>query len=649
MLKLILCAIVLGSTSAQSEQISLARQRVEQLTNKENPSEKTLGVSETEPSDVASVPNDQSSVVTSAIPDTQTTGVSSAIPETQATRVTSAIRETRTIQQPVVLQQDNLRNILTPFILPQSPFIQSTPQGPLTFITPNSLPIQPSGNTLPILSQNVAVIDDLRDGQLQDGTYYVRLPDATSISQQSTGIPQSQESPQILSASSQPIRLSQQQPLRPQLTVQQQSQQSSQAQRSSQQQIENIRQQQLIRQQQVSQQLHLQRLQQNQQQQPGTLSQQTSNVQFRPIVLQQPTQPQPVINSNIAVLSDDTRATRQPQQSVTAVQQPLLVRPVIARDQQQIQDQNLDNINSQAQVQQQIRQQDRSVVIQQTRPTQQITRPTPSVIGDIRHGPYQDGTYYFRCLTSDGKQREEGARLKESGTHEVTGSYSYVAPDGTLVAMEYIADENGYRAFPVRPGRVNPVKPPEPIPVPPPIRRPSSPVRLEGVSTIGSSPPIPVTQAARPILVTPSPASNLQPIRQPTRSRPALSIPFPVATTPSPQLTSVIRQPQSFVNPVSVVQDNQQRLPLGSGAFQIISSGTTSSGQPQYFIYRPSLQGLPSELSPLANFTSSNFGFSGNSGDGGIIIVPSVNPQFDNIGTSSSPGTFVALNVPDQI
>ncbi|KAK3869960.1 hypothetical protein Pcinc_024761 [Petrolisthes cinctipes] len=94
------------------------------------------------------------------------------------------------------------------------------------------------------------------------------------------------------------------------------------------------------------------------------------------------------------------------------------------------------------------------------------------ILEDDRDGPFQDGTYYFSFATGDGILREEGARLTGPYTHEVTGSYSYTAPNGELIIMEYIADENGYRAFPVRPGRPSVVRRPEPIPVPPPFRTP---------------------------------------------------------------------------------------------------------------------------------------------------------------------------------
>lgn len=56
----------------------------------------------------------------------------------------------------------------------------------------------------------------------------------------------------------------------------------------------------------------------------------------------------------------------------------------------------------------------------------------------------------YSYQTSDGVSREEKAELKNVGTENealvVQGSYSYVGEDGVTYTVNYIADENGYRA-----------------------------------------------------------------------------------------------------------------------------------------------------------------------------------------------------------
>lgn len=59
-------------------------------------------------------------------------------------------------------------------------------------------------------------------------------------------------------------------------------------------------------------------------------------------------------------------------------------------------------------------------------------------------------SFFNSFQTSDGTSRQEKGTLKqlEDGNQalEVTGSYQYVAPDGQIYAVTYVADENGYKA-----------------------------------------------------------------------------------------------------------------------------------------------------------------------------------------------------------
>ncbi|XP_045472422.1 endocuticle structural glycoprotein SgAbd-5-like [Harmonia axyridis] len=60
------------------------------------------------------------------------------------------------------------------------------------------------------------------------------------------------------------------------------------------------------------------------------------------------------------------------------------------------------------------------------------------------------GTYNFAFKTSDGSQRQEKAELKNPGGKDesivVEGSYTFIGTDGNTYTINYIADENGYRA-----------------------------------------------------------------------------------------------------------------------------------------------------------------------------------------------------------
>lgn len=73
-----------------------------------------------------------------------------------------------------------------------------------------------------------------------------------------------------------------------------------------------------------------------------------------------------------------------------------------------------------------------------------------------------DGSWVNSYETGNGIVAEEQGVLKNAGTdneaQSVSGQFSYTAPDGTVVKMSYVADENGF----VPQGDHLPVAPPVP-------------------------------------------------------------------------------------------------------------------------------------------------------------------------------------------
>ena len=66
--------------------------------------------------------------------------------------------------------------------------------------------------------------------------------------------------------------------------------------------------------------------------------------------------------------------------------------------------------------------------------------PLVRILESESHSDDQGG-YRFRFLSEDDIERQE-----EAAGGAVSGSYSYVAPDGRLIAVRYVADALGFRA-----------------------------------------------------------------------------------------------------------------------------------------------------------------------------------------------------------
>ncbi|XP_051167959.1 endocuticle structural glycoprotein SgAbd-2-like [Leptopilina boulardi] len=66
------------------------------------------------------------------------------------------------------------------------------------------------------------------------------------------------------------------------------------------------------------------------------------------------------------------------------------------------------------------------------------------------HDSSPDGSYAWQYETENGISASETGSPKAGGpegqSEVVQGRYSYTAPDGTPITVEYIADENGFRA-----------------------------------------------------------------------------------------------------------------------------------------------------------------------------------------------------------
>ncbi|XP_019550517.2 endocuticle structural glycoprotein SgAbd-2 [Aedes albopictus] len=93
----------------------------------------------------------------------------------------------------------------------------------------------------------------------------------------------------------------------------------------------------------------------------------------------------------------------------------------------------------------------------QTQFSQRLQQPFPSPprpfvpITSYNNDVSYDGSYSYGYTTGDGQQQQAQGYLKNPGLKDleaqaVQGSYSYTSPEGQLITVTYIADENGFRA-----------------------------------------------------------------------------------------------------------------------------------------------------------------------------------------------------------
>ncbi|XP_063587524.1 endocuticle structural glycoprotein SgAbd-2-like [Penaeus indicus] len=58
----------------------------------------------------------------------------------------------------------------------------------------------------------------------------------------------------------------------------------------------------------------------------------------------------------------------------------------------------------------------------------------------------EDGSYTVDVETGNGIELAEAGTLSSNGTAIKTGQYSYTAPDGSVIEVKFVADENGFQA-----------------------------------------------------------------------------------------------------------------------------------------------------------------------------------------------------------
>ncbi|XP_015429441.1 PREDICTED: endocuticle structural glycoprotein ABD-4-like [Dufourea novaeangliae] len=75
--------------------------------------------------------------------------------------------------------------------------------------------------------------------------------------------------------------------------------------------------------------------------------------------------------------------------------------------------------------------------------------PPIPILRQSADGPNPDGSYNYNYETANGIQAQELGYLRYAGTtgeaREAQGSYSYTAPNGEVVQVSYVANENGFQ------------------------------------------------------------------------------------------------------------------------------------------------------------------------------------------------------------
>ncbi|XP_068206543.1 cuticle protein AMP1A-like [Palaemon carinicauda] len=87
--------------------------------------------------------------------------------------------------------------------------------------------------------------------------------------------------------------------------------------------------------------------------------------------------------------------------------------------------------------------------------------PEVSILKDDRV-PTEEGEYNFEFETENGIRVSQAGSPDGNGAIVKAGVYSYTAPDGTLVEVEFVADENGFQPQ----SDILPVAPEFPHPIP---------------------------------------------------------------------------------------------------------------------------------------------------------------------------------------